>query len=363
MIPDLTDYPLVADQRTADEIASRLNGQLVFALDTEFIRERTYYPELCVVQIATDEFVAAIDCLAPIDLAPLFNALLIEDSAWLLHSARQDLEVLEHRAGRLPRQLIDTQIAAALIGMPLQAGLQTMLAEILGVSIGKEHTRADWSRRPLPEAVLRYALDDVRYLRPAAEALESRLAAAGRLDWFAEECARTLATPIQPDAAAILERTKGAGGLKGKHRSAALALLDWRETRARERNRPRRWILADEPLVRIASELPQALDALERIPEIPPRLIAGAGDAILAAIENAGPAAEITEDRPPDKEQVRQLQAAVKDRAGELGIQPELLATRRDIALVVSGRLPDAFANGWRSAILGDLFGPLSRGQ
>jgi len=358
---DPTDYPLVADEQTLREIASRLSGQPVLAIDTEFVRERTYHPELCVLQVATDDFVAAIDCLAPVDLEPLFAALYAETRAWLLHSSRQDLEVLEHRAGRQPRRLIDTQLASALIGMPLQVGLQTMLAEILNVSIGKEHTRADWSLRPLPEAVLRYALDDVRYLPAAARALEERLAAAGRLDWFVEDCARLLATPIFPDPAAILERTKGAGGLKGKQRSAAIALVAWRESRARERNRPRRWILADEPLVRIAFELPKTRSALERIPELPPRLLANAAEAILAAIEHAGPPVEISDEGPPDKERVRALQAAIRDRATELGILPELLATRRDIALVVSGQLPEALAKGWRSVVLGDLVGPLSR--
>ena len=241
MIQVPSDFPLVDNEPSLHEIAERLEGAELVAIDTEFIRERTYYPELCLLQIATDETVVAIDCLAPISLQPLFESLLGSRSSWVLHSARQDLEVLCQRSGHLPMRLVDTQLASALLGFPLQIGLQGMLAEILGVTIDKEHTRADWSRRPLADALLRYALDDVRHLLPAWHELEARLIDAGRLAWFEEDCARLLATPLEPDAATIFERTKGAGNLKGRQRSAALALVGWRESRAQQRNRPRRW--------------------------------------------------------------------------------------------------------------------------
>ena len=347
---------LIADDQTLRETAARLAGSRVFALDTEFVRESTYYPELCVLQVATDEVVVAVDCLAPIDLEPLLEVLLTDDAVWVLHSARQDLEVLSQSAGRLPRRLIDTQIAAALIGSPLQTGLQAMLREILGIEIGKEHTRSDWSRRPLPDAVLRYALDDVRHLLPAWRELEQRLDAAGRTRWLEEDCARALALPIQADAATILERTKGAGGLHGRRRAAALALVAWREARAQERDRPRRWILTDEALVRIATNLPQTLADLQRIPELPPKLIAGSGAALLAAIEGAAPLPAAEPADAVDRSLVKRLQEGVKERAGALGIPPEMLATRRDIVLAASGQAGEALSTGWRSTVLAGLF-------
>jgi ribonuclease D len=236
-----------------------------------------------------------------------------------------------------------------------------MLQEILEVSIGKEHTRADWSRRPLADAVLRYALDDVRYLQSAWRALEGRLTAAGRLAWLEEDCERTLLLPIQADPATILERTKGAAALQGKQRSAAQALIAWREIRAQQRNRPRRWILADEPLVQIATALPQTLSELQQIPDLPPKLIAGAGPALLAAIECATPLPELARTEAPDKALVKQLQADVRQRAEALGIPAEMLATRKEIALAASGQLPAAFANGWRGAVLSGLFPGLNR--
>jgi ribonuclease D len=244
-----------------------------------------------------------------------------------------------------------------LIGSSLQVGLQAMLRETLGIEIGKEHTRADWSRRPLPDAEIRYALDDVRYLLPAWRTLEARLDAAGRLAWLEEDCRRSLLLPTQADAPTILERTKGAGGLKGKRRSAALALVAWREERARQRNRPRRWILADDVLVRIATALPQSLADLKRIPDLPPKLAAGGGAALLAAIDGAEALPESPVADGADRSVVKRLQEAVRERATALGIQPELVATRRDIALAASGQISEALATGWRSTVLAGLFG------
>jgi ribonuclease D len=314
-----------------------------------------------VLQVASGDVAFAVDCLAPIDLAPLLEILFADDAVWVLHSARQDLEVLATRTGKLPGKLIDTQIAAALTGSPLQIGLQAMLLESLNVAIGKEHTRADWSQRPLPDAVLQYALDDVRYLLDAWRALEERLRSAGRLGWFEEDCERTLRLPIQPDPAAIFERTGGAGKLQGKRRAAAFALIVWREARAEQRDRPRRWILADDLLVQLATALPQTLAELEQIRGLPPKLIAGSGTALLTAIQDAEPMPDLVQARPPpDKMLVKRLQALVRERAESLGVPPELLATRKDIAQVAAGQTGDSFMRGWRGEVLAGLFAGLS---
>src|SRR5690606_5248407 len=151
----------------------------------EFVRERTYYPQLCLVQVATGDSAACVDCLAEIDLAPFFSLLARPGLTWVLHSGRQDLEVLHQHAGVLPARIADTQIAAALTGRAAQIGLRELLAQVLGVDIGKDHTRADWSARPLPEGPLRYALDDVRHLLPLWRRLEQELDRLGRLDWLA----------------------------------------------------------------------------------------------------------------------------------------------------------------------------------
>jgi ribonuclease D len=357
------EYPLIDDNRTLDDLCQRIADENLVAIDTEFVRESTYYAELCVLQIATEQHVAAVDCLAAIDLDPLFAILSRPDKRWLLHSARQDLEVLFQRTGKLPARLIDTQIAAALIGLPLQTGLQGLVEKTLEVTLEKEHTRADWSRRPLPEAQLLYALDDVRYLIPAWRRLEVELDSRGRTAWFDEDCARQLAVPIEPELQTLFERTRGAGALGGKRRAAALALLEWRERRAKSTNRPRRWILADDQLVRIATALPGSPAELERIEGLPPKLVARSGADLLKAIRDALPLPDETERLVPDKAVVKSIQAEVRARAEALGIQPELLATRREIALLASGYLPESLSSGWRRSILGDILDPLSAGR
>ena len=157
------------------------------ALDTEFVREKTYYPKLCLIQIATPKLTACIDCLADIDLAPLFNQLFKADCTWVLHSARQDLEVMYQQGRQLPHELIDTQIAAALLGHTPQIGLQDLVSEEIGVDLDKGFARSDWSRRPLPEAAVRYALDDVRYLLPLWQILAQKLNVLQRGDWLTSD--------------------------------------------------------------------------------------------------------------------------------------------------------------------------------
>jgi ribonuclease D len=322
------EFRLITDNETLDRLIGSLDGTDLIAIDTEFVREKTYFPELCVVQIASAGVVAAVDCLADIDLDRLGAALLSADRSWVLHSARQDLEVLFNRFGGLPARLIDTQIAAALLGFPLQIGLKGLLSDLLGVTLGKEHTRADWSRRPLAEEILEYALDDVRHLLPGWEVLRTRLAA---------------------------RSTRGAGGLRGRQRAAAMALVGWREQRAIDRNRPRRWILTDEQLVAIAAALPGDAHELGRVPELPPRLVERSAQALLAALRDAPPVPDPPDSRTTDKAAVRALKAEVSAVAEALGIQPELLATRKEIAQAAGGEAPESFTAGWRGLQLAPI--------
>lgn len=352
-----TEFRLIQDERSLRELCSRIDGSQTVALDTEFIRERTYYPQLCLVQVASEGAIGAVDCLNDLDLQPLFEALYRKDKSWILHSARQDLEVLFHLTGESPPTLIDTQVAAALLGFPLQIGLKGLVSEILGVAIDKEHTRTDWSRRPLPDAAVDYALDDVRYLLPLRDALMQRLDALGRREWFEEDCESLVNLPIFPEAPAILERTKGAGTLRGKRRAAALALVEWRESRARSKDLPRRWVLPDDQLVAIASRLPESRADLDAIRDLPPKLVTRFGESLLAALRAARPAAddEGQPAAPPDKNAVRAIQTAVKSKAQALGIESEVLATRRDISAAAAGEAPPAFISGWRKDVLADL--------
>lgn len=342
-------------------LVGALSAAALVAVDTEFIRERTYYPQLCLVQCATSEAAACVDCLAPLDLGPLFGTLTAPSRIWVLHSARQDLEVVRHYANAAPAQIIDTQIAAALLGRAPQIGLQDLLREMLGVELGKGFTRTDWSARPLPEGALRYALDDVAHLLPLWERLERALADLGRLDWLHEDCRRLLEESASGDRLVIWARLKNVQALDLDTQAAALALVDWREAMARKLDRPRRWIMSDELLVRIAQAKPETKGRLENIADVPPRLAARYGEEILAAIAaRTGPEfaalieAAAAGER-PDKQQLKELQHRVRERAAALGIEPEVLASRRDLSALLVGRAPAHLREGWRAAQLEPL--------
>jgi ribonuclease D len=353
----LQELPTVA---TPEELARVIDAVLaapLIAVDTEFVRESTYYPELCLIQIASETLVACIDCLAPLDLEPLYNALLRPDCTWLVHSARQDLEVIWQRTGRLPAQLIDTQVAAALTGMPPQIGLEGLLERTVGIVLGESFARTDWSRRPLPEAAVRYALDDVRYMLAAWRHLQTRLDALGRGSWVEEDCRRLLADPPVADAVTVWTRLRTTRNATAEQQAAALALVEWRELAAQRSNRPRRWILADDLLLAIAQALPASLAELE--PVVSARFAIRFGEAVLAAV------AARTDERLraivaaqnaralPDKQKLRELQELARRRAAELGLEPEILATRRDLAALAIGDPPPSLSVGWRAAELG----------
>jgi ribonuclease D len=338
-------------------LCAALDGASLVAIDTEFVREKTYYPQLCLIQVATREHAACIDCLAPLDLAPLFELLFRSDRAWVLHSARQDLEVIWQRASRLPPRLIDTQIGAALVGWPPQLGLEALLERTLHVTLGESFARTDWSRRPLPPAAMHYALEDVRHLLPAWDVLERRLTELGRLEWLHEDCARALAEPPVPDATSIWARIKGVHGLPFAAQCAALELVRWRERAAQRSDRPRRWLLEDDKLLALAAALPATPDEIGAL--MPPKFVARNAEDIVAAVARRDDAevqaivrASVAQ-QAPDKTKVRALQEDARKRAASLGLEPEILATKRDLVALAAGNPPAHLRAGWRAAVLG----------
>jgi ribonuclease D len=340
-------------------LVAALEHTSIAAVDTEFVREKTYYPQLCLIQIGTADQVACIDCLAGLDLTALYSRLFDPGFTWVLHSARQDLEVVFRLAGRRPPKLIDTQVAAALTGYPPQVGLEGLLKRALGVELGESFARTDWSRRPLPDAALHYALDDVRHLLPAWERLDAELARLGRREWLHEDSERMRAEHPVTDATAVWSRLKGAHGLPFASQCAALALVRWRETAAQRSDRPRRWLLADEALVAIAAALPRNAEALTALADS--RFIARSAPAILAAIEARNDAELQAEVRAnqiqaiPDKTLVKSLQERVRQHAATLGIEPEILATKRDLIGVALNDPPLHLRTGWRSRELAPI--------
>ena len=349
----------IDDDTALARLVAALGDASIAAVDTEFVREKTYFPQLCLIQIAAGDEVACIDCLANLDLEPLYARLFDANFTWVLHSASQDLEVIFQRTGRMPPRLIDTQVAAAFTGYPPQVGLEGLLQRALGVELGESFARTDWSRRPLPEPALRYALDDVRYLLAAWDKLDAELRRLGRREWLTEDCSRMLADEPVADTTSVWSRLKGVHALPFASQCAALALVRWRETAAQTSDRPRRWLLADEVLLDIAAALPTDAAALGTL--APSKFMVRSAPALLAALASRAHAevqavvranaAQVA----PDKATVKSLQERVRQRAAMLGIEPELLATRRDLAALALGDPPEHLRTGWRAQELAPL--------
>jgi ribonuclease D len=342
------------------ELAAELQSCDLVGLDTEFLRERTYRAELCLVQLSSRSDAWCVDPLAIADLSALAGMLTAPAITKVMHASRQDVEVLFPIAG-LVRPVFDTQIAAALTGLPAQIGYGELVRRLLGKELSKSHTRTDWSRRPLSPEQIEYALDDVRYLLPLKAQLEEQLERSGRLGWLTEELlaledTRNIST--DPDEAWL--RVKGLRSLDPARERLAQLLAAWRERRAIERNRPRGWILDDAALRDIVMQVPRSMEAIGAMPEFPAGVLKHCGTEILDCVR----AADVPEPPPPLNARMRpdpaktalvkKLGALNQTLAADLGLSPEVLATRRDLELLVDGRRDVGVLRGWRREVVGN---------
>jgi ribonuclease D len=351
---------IVTTARDLAALGARLAAEPRVGLDTEFLRERTYRAQLCLVQLSSPGDALCVDPLVLTDLTPLAGVLASSAVVKVMHASRQDLEVLMPSTG-LVRPVFDTQIAAALTGLPAQLGYAEAVRRLLGRELSKSHTRTDWSRRPLSSEQLEYALDDVRYLLPLAARLEEQLVRLGRLGWLAEELS-TLedagALGTDPDNA--WQRLKGLRELDPARVRLARALAAWRERRAVDSNRPRGWILDDAVLREIILRLPRSLEALSQIPGIPPGVVKHRGEELLGEVRGADipdPPPPLPGRPRPDPAKaalVKKLAAIIQAAAGELNLVPEVLATRRDLEQLADGSRDIALLRGWRRAAFGE---------
>ena len=348
-----------ATPEAINDIAARLATQPAIGIDTEFLRERTYHAELCLVQLSWEDQAACVDPLAQIDLSALATALAAPTAVKVLHASRQDLEVLLPAVGPI-RPIFDTQIAAALAGEAAQIGYAELVRRTLGHELAKGQTRTDWSRRPLTAEQIEYALDDVRHLLALKAALEERLERLGRLPWLAEELA-ALEDPaaLSVDPQSAWRRVKGLSGLDPGRQRLLQSLAAWRERRALERNRPRGWILADGLLRDIVLRVPRTRAELAALEGMAPGLLERSGAELLEAVRAADipdPAPQVLRSRPDPQltALMKKLSAVHQTVAAELALSPEVLATRRDLEQLAAGRQDGPLLSGWRRAVLGE---------
>lgn len=354
---------LIAGSDALAAACARLGAAPRLALDTEFVRERTYLAELALVQLGDGTEIHLVDPTARMDVAPLVGVLGNAGCTKVLHAARQDVEVLLPLLGAPLAPVLDTQVAAALLGLPAQVGYADLVARELGVQLEKGQARTDWLRRPLSPQQLDYAADDVRYLLPLAARLEERLDALGRNAWLAEECAALADSRLyRVDPAEAWQRFKGTEQLRPAEQVRLRSLARWREERAQRRNLPRSWVLADDAVREIARVAPRDLGQLKDLRVLPDSAATKLGGEIFQALERAAgePLDGIeqrNEGRPSPEEQALQkrLGDALRAAAARLELAPEVLATQKDLRRLVKGERDVPPLRGWRRTAVGDV--------
>ncbi len=345
-------------------LCSQLHASEWIALDTEFIRERTYYPRLCLLQVAAPDLVACIDPLALQSLEPLLEIIYNPRIIKVLHAAYQDLEIFYQLRGEPPRPVFDTQVAAGLLGYRDQIGYANLVQQVLDVALTKAYTRSDWCQRPLEAAQVCYAADDVRYLSLLYPRLLAMLKAKGRLTWLTDDFER-LCDPhnYQLDTQDAWQRIGGAQTLAARELNVLRALVMWREREAAARDLPRKWITPDAVLLDLARLKPRAQSALARLRGLQKSQVERYGGAIIDTINQALRETELAWPKPPARrllssEQeatVDLLMALLRNQAALQNVSPTAIATRSILERLVLGDTNVPILRGWRAQVAGRL--------
>ncbi len=353
----------IATQDELESFVERASTSKILAVDTEFLREKTYYPKLCLMQLATEDEVAIVDPFEVDDIKVL--ARLFEDEGILkiFHAGHQDVEIIIYDIGCVPKPLFDTQVAAALLGQTQQIGYGALVHSICGTKLKKTDSFTDWSARPLSESQLKYAADDVVYLPEMYEKMRQRLEEKGRLSWLEDELA-----PLMEESTYVVDeheryrRLKHFTQLTRRQMAAAREMAAWREIEARKRNVPRKWVLTDEQIVEACKREPRKIDELFMVRGIRERLTTRDARTVIelvtAALDSSPEAwPEITVSSKSEQNvdvQVDLLMAVVRLRARENDIAVPTLASHQDLVNIARGHYDDAqVLRGWRRDMVG----------
>jgi ribonuclease D len=359
---------------TYDELrdaCARWASEPVLALDTEFIRERTYYPTLCLLQVGTETEQHAIDTLAVKDLSPLAPLFKDPSIVKVFHACTQDLEILNTAVGCLPAPLFDTQVAAAFLGQKLQIGYGPLVEAYCNVHIAKADSLSDWSRRPLDSDQLKYALDDVKYLPGIYHAMVDELVASDRLQWVLPEMEALLDPALYVrDPRDAYQHVKRNTSLTRKQLAVLREVAAWRERYAARHNIPRKWVVSDEVMLELSKRPPQTPEKLLRTRGTE-SLSRNEVDGLLGALKKGKlcPPAEypvIKHRAKPSLETesvIDLMYAMVRLVSERSGVAPALIATRDDLYDFITDRPASKLSRGWRKTLMGDQLDLLLGGR
>lgn len=367
----MTTIQYIDTAEKLEQLCQQIATESWLALDTEFLREKTYYPKFCLLQIATPEWVVCVDPLAIKDLTPLFEAIYNPKIIKVFHSCRQDLEIFYQITGKIPMPVFDTQIAAPLLGIQENPGYAMLVSTFLNINLSKAYTRTDWSLRPLSAEQLQYAADDVIYLCQIYKIMRTKLIDLQRFDWL-EDDFKFLNNPdiydIKPENAWL--KIKGKNKLTGKQLSIIQALTKWREQQAQTDNKPRNWLIRDDLLIELAKLQPITVRELANIRNINDRLVRTHGKLLCQLISDAreNSVSPLKDKRGSFKKTQQQeaildvLTAIVRVRAEENSLNPTILASRKDLEkLLFHEDCP--LLKGWRFGMIGRELQELLSGQ
>jgi ribonuclease D len=351
-------------QRALDTFVAENTDASVLTIDTEFLREKTYYAQLCLLQMATEKHEVIIDPFAPLDLKALIPLLVDENIVKVFHAGDQDRAILHQELGVVARPVFDTQRAALLLGLPQQMSLTALVKHYCSVNLRKGESFSDWSQRPLTKTQLAYAADDVRYLPAIYGKMMAELKQAGRLSWLADDF-REMEDErrYRIDVNQAWQKLKGISSLKGGQLAILQEVAAWRERLAQKRNLPRKWILADELLVEIARRQPDSPESLFGIRGLKEKLGNKWSQELLVAVATAqgrskeqwptreclrGRAANITA-------RIDLMNALLHHRAKELRIASSFLASHDELVRLATGKHNDlSVLKGWRRELIGE---------
>ena len=362
----------IDNQADLQQLCQQLSLSDWFAVDTEFLREKTYFPQLCLIQIATDDIIACVDPLKIGDLKPFLDVIYAEGKTVVFHAARQDLELFYQIRNQLPTNIFDTQVAATVLGYGDQIGYGNLVKQCINVDLDKAHSRTDWSQRPLTPEQIDYAADDVRYLRDLYKQLKQRLVNNNRLHWLKQDFSQlSSVTTYQSAPEKMWKKIKGFGRLKGQQLAILQKLAAWRENQAIARNKPRRWILKDEVMLDMARFAPTSANKLLQIRGLEAREVERHGQAIIEQI-TAGKEVpkeqwpKICKPTPLSNQQdavVDLLMALLRKQCDDQSITPSAVATRKDLESLVRGDEDVQLLQGWRHEIVGQTLADFLAGK
>lgn len=339
------------------------NGNKVLGIDTEFVRERTYRAELGLVQVSDGETAWLVDPVKLESLDMLQQLLANPAITKVLHSGSEDLEVLLNAVGALPAPLVDTQVACAMLGQPLQMGYHTTVQWLFDIEVDKEQTRSNWCKRPLTERQLHYAAMDVVLLPEMYAILKARLEEKGRWTWLQEEAARAQDIArriVEPEQAYM--RVSGAGRLDKEELRILRSLAAWRETTANEKNLARGFVISDAGLMELARARPASAREARKLEGIHPKALDRYAQTLIPLIESApddqSPLANLDSLNGAQRKQLSAMRDLVQQKARELEVEPALLASRRELERLIQAvsedrDIPGRFT-GWRKSIISD---------